>query len=191
MKKAVQDDGVALIPRVERRVVTAAEQAVGGFKIELEAETETEQAVSRGDAVARQNLVKINFTDTAAPRKNGSVLSAPGQTYSHAKALAAALRPRVWVAPVWDNLHCTDDSMEAILDPSVPGDAEPLLLTTVLPVRPDGERPWWRLVPDACRTGCHVVLTVPPGGETYTLTLLDARDEEMRVMETFAFRTEP
>ena len=111
--------------------------------------------------------------------------------HSVGKALAAALRPRVWVAPVWDNLHCTDDSMEAILDPSVPGDAEPLLLTTVLPVRPDGERPWWRLVPDACRTGCHVVLTVPPGGETYTLTLLDARDEEMRVMETFAFRTEP
>ena len=56
-----------------------------------------------------------------------------------------------------------------------------MIVPTVLPVRDEGERPWWRFVPDACRTGCHAIVTVPPGGETYTLTLLDARDEDMRV----------
>ena len=109
--------------------------------------------------------------------------------HSIGKTLAAAIRPRVWVAPVWDNLHCTDDTMEAIFDPSVPDAEQPLLLPTVLPVRPDGERPWWRFVPEPCRTGCHVVLAVPPGGETYSLTLLDASDEAMRVSAEFEFRT--
>lgn len=110
--------------------------------------------------------------------------------HSVGRSLAATLRPRVWVAPVWDNLHCTDDSMESIFDPAVPDAEQPLLLPTVLPVRPDGERPWWRFVPDACRTGCHVVLAVPPGGETYSLSLLDARDEEMRVVAVYDFTTD-
>ena len=56
-------------------------------------------------------------------------------------------------------------------------------------MRPDGERPWWRFVPEACRTGCHVVLTVPPGGETFSMTLVDARDEEMRVAAEYGFST--
>jgi hypothetical protein len=81
--------------------------------------------------------------------------------------------------------------MASILDPAVPDDEQPLVLPTVLPVRPDGERPWWRFVPEACRTGCHVVLAVPPEGETFSLTLLDARDEEMRVSAEYKFQTEP
>lgn len=105
------------------------------------------------------------------------------------KALAAALRPRAWIVPVWDNLHCTDDTMEEILDPSVPDAAQPLLLPTVLPVRSDGERPWWRFVPKACHTGCHVVLTVPPGGTTFRLTLLDARTEDMLIADEREFQT--
>jgi len=71
----------------------------------------------------------------------------------------------------------------------IPDAAQPLLLPTVLPVRDDGARPWHRFVPDECRTGCHVVLSVPPGGENYTMTLLDARDEDMRVVWERSFAT--
>ena len=45
-------------------------------------------------------------------------------------------------------------------------------------------------VPDACRTGCHVVVTVPPGGERYSVSLLDARDEAMRVATERVFLTD-
>ena len=78
----------------------------------------------------------------------------------------------------------------SLLVPDAPDDAQPLLVPTVLPVTEAGERPWWRFVPDACRTGCHAVVTVPPGGETFRLDLLDARDEAMRVVDSRTFRTD-
>ncbi len=105
------------------------------------------------------------------------------------RALAGALNPQVWVACVWDVLHMTDDTAEVMFPADIPDAAQPLLLPTVLPVRDDGARPWHRFVPDPCRTGCHVVLSVPPGGENYTMTLLDARDEDMRVVWERSFAT--
>ena len=111
--------------------------------------------------------------------------------HSTGRVLAAAIRPLVWIAPVWDQLHLTDDTAESLLIPGAPDSEQPLLVPTVLPVTDAGPRPWWRFVPEPCRTGCHVVLSVPPGGETFTMTLLDARDEEMRVTAVCEFETEP
>ena len=110
--------------------------------------------------------------------------------HSTGRALAAALRPRVWIACVWDQLHLTEDTVQPLIVPGVPDDEQPLILPTVLPVTDAGERPWWRFVPDACRTGCHVVVTVPPGGERYSVSLLDARDEAMRVATERVFLTD-
>ena len=42
-------------------------------------------------------------------------------------------------------------------------------------------------VPKAVYDGAHIVLTVPPGGETYSLAFLDARDEEMKVINELGF----
>ena len=109
--------------------------------------------------------------------------------HSGGRRLAAALDPRVWIAPVWDNLHCTDDTMESLLAGKEPVDA--LVVPTVLPVRFDGERPWWRFVPDACRTGVHAVVTVRPDGESYALDLLDARTEDAPALAHFDFETSP
>ncbi len=36
-------------------------------------------------------------------------------------------------------------------------------------------------VPEAVYEGAHIVLSVPPGGESYSLSFLDARDEKMTV----------
>ena len=101
--------------------------------------------------------------------------------HTTSRALAAALRPRVWVAPVWDQLHCTDDSMELLPEPGAPDDRQPVLVPTFLPNHPAPAPAWHRLVPAPCRDGCHAVVTVPPGGEPFSLELLDARDEAMRV----------
>ena len=109
--------------------------------------------------------------------------------HSIGRKLAQTLRPRVWIAPVWDNLHCTDDSMESIVGGVAPGPDAPLLVPTVLPVRPDGERPWWRFVPEACRGGVHAVVTVRPDGEAYALDLLDARSEDAPPVAHFDFET--
>ena len=128
------------------------------------------------------------FAEDALAEAIGPVSVAKLNHHGHhaiGRALAGTLRPRVWIAPVWDNLHCTDDTMEAIFDPATPDDAQPLLIPTVLPVRHDGERPWWRFTPQACRTGCHVVVTVPEGGETFGVELIDARREDGEVLDTF------
>lgn len=37
-------------------------------------------------------------------------------------------------------------------------------------------------LPKQVYNGVHSVIDVPPGGETFTLTLLDARDEDMRIV---------
>lgn len=108
--------------------------------------------------------------------------------HSMGAELAAALRPKAYVACVWDQLHCTSDAMAPLLVPDAPDALQPAIFPTVLPDGDDSE-PWRRRVPDACREGCHVVVAVPPGGETFTVTLLDARDEEMRVAAEFGFES--
>ena len=124
-----------------------------------------------GDAVGPCHVAKVNH--------HGH--------HSTGRALAAALRPRAWVACVWDQLHLTDDTAQSLLAPGAPDDAQPLLLPTVLPVTEAGERPWWRFVPAPCRDGCHVVVRVPRGGERFSIELLDARDESMRVRASYDF----
>lgn len=109
--------------------------------------------------------------------------------HSTGRTLARALRPCAWVASVWDQLHVTDDTVESLLVPGASDAEQPLLLPTVLPVTEAGPRPWWRFVPEACRDGCHVVLSVPRGGKRFSIALLDARDENMRVRERFEFST--
>jgi len=43
------------------------------------------------------------------------------------------------------------------------------------------------LFPDAVYGGIHSVIDVPPGGETFSLSLVDARDEDMRVIYSRLF----
>ena len=45
-----------------------------------------------------------------------------------------------------------------------------------------GDKAWRKFVPHPCMDGCHVVVTVPAGADSYTISLTDARDEEMSVV---------
>ena len=42
-------------------------------------------------------------------------------------------------------------------------------------------RAWMKDVPEAVYEPAHIILSVPPGGESYSLSFLDARDENMTV----------
>lgn len=97
--------------------------------------------------------------------------------------LVAALRPRVWLAPVWWQLQCDRDTMMRLSSRTAyPGDR--LLLPGVLCEdrrKADVGCGYLADVPSAARTPSHVVIDVPPGGRTYTVSCLDPTDETCRV----------
>ncbi|MBR3086138.1 MAG: MBL fold metallo-hydrolase [Kiritimatiellae bacterium] len=104
--------------------------------------------------------------------------------------LAAALRPQAYVLCGWDQLHCTDDSVEAMLLPGAPDSAQPLIIPTAFPMLREGEKAWRKFVPSPCMDGCHIVVTVPSGADSFTISLIDARDEEMSVVQEIALPIE-
>ena len=110
--------------------------------------------------------------------------------FSMPAKLISALRARVWMACVWGQLHAVAPVMERLADRSLyPGDR--LLCPTVFPAerrREDAGKPWLADVPPEVFEGAHVVIDVPPGGETYSLTYLSAADEAMNVRGQMEFR---
>ena len=111
----------------------------------------------RADLVEDELAGCIQRCDVAKVDRHGHPPSA---------ARSPRLRPRVWVACV-RNLHLTEDSRVAARSGRAGRRTAPGRRSS--PSTEAGERPWWRFVPDACRTGCHAVVTVPPGGETFRL----------------------
>jgi hypothetical protein len=53
----------------------------------------------------------------------------------------------------------------------------------------EGDRFWMKDVPEAVYEGAHVVVTVPPGGERYSLSFIGASDEEMLVRSVMRFKS--
>ena len=105
--------------------------------------------------------------------------------------LVRDLQARVYAACVWDQLHVTDDTMTHLSDTSLyPGERTifPGVMTAERRAA-EGDRPWMRNVPEAVYDGAHIVLTVPPGGETYRITCLTAADESMRIKATFDYQS--
>ena len=102
--------------------------------------------------------------------------------------LAKALDARCYVACVWDQLHCTGDTMAALEQ----GPGEHVYFPGIVPtweIR-DGVRPPWMAKAAApCWEGAHTVLSVRPGGREYSMTLLSAADETMTVRGVMEFRT--
>ena len=105
--------------------------------------------------------------------------------------LVRDLQARVYAACVWDQLHVTDDTMTHLSDTSLyPGERTifPGIMTAERRAA-EGDRPWMRNVPEAVYDGAHIVLSVPPGGETYRITCLTAADESMRIKATFDYQS--
>ena len=110
---------------------------------------------------------------------------------SMCEKLVGALRSQVYVGCVWDWFHVDDGTMTRLADRSLyPGDRLlcPGVMTAARRTR-DGSRPWMADVAEATYEGAHVVFDVPPGGETFTLSLVSAADETLTVRSEIEMRT--
>lgn len=112
--------------------------------------------------------------------------------HSMSRGLVAALRAKCYVACIWDQLHITDDTMTRLADRTLyPGDRLffPGVFTKERQAE-DAGKAWTKDVVDAVKdTGAHIVLTVPKGGRSYTMTCLDATTKDFRVRATYRFDT--
>ena len=111
--------------------------------------------------------------------------------YSMPAPLVSALRPKVWVCCVWDQLHNVAPVMERLCSHDLyPGFR--VVCPGIFPAErraEDAGSPWLDEVEPACFTGAHVVLDVGEGGKQYSISCLDARDESMTVRSVFRFST--
>ena len=134
----------------------------------------TEDALA--EAVGRVHVAKLNH--------HGHHSMFPG--------LVKALQARVWTCCSLDQQHCTDDTMVRLADRSLYGGPR-LMLPTYMPLnRP--ETPAGRgYLSDVARCvidqPCHVVLDVPPGGETYTFSCFSAIQAGNPLKGEFTFIT--
>ena len=108
------------------------------------------------------------------------------------RKIVAALRPKVWLSCILDTLQNQADVMARLADRSLyPG--ERLLCPTVFPAsrqKADANSPWIGDVAPASFGAGHVVIDVPPGGETFSVCYLTAEDESMVVTARYDFKTE-
>jgi len=106
--------------------------------------------------------------------------------------LVAALKATCYTACIWDQLHVTPDTMRTLADRRLyPGDR--FFYPCVFPkerLAEDAGAEWLKDVADGVKVdGAHVVLTVPEGGKSYTMTCLDPADMDLRVKSVKTFRT--
>ena len=101
--------------------------------------------------------------------------------------LAKALDARCYVACIWDQLHCTDDTMRWLEEGPGAHTYFPGIVPTIEIAKDGKRRPWMEKCPAPMWEGAHTVLTVPPGGKGYSMTCLSAADEAMTVKAAFDF----
>lgn len=105
--------------------------------------------------------------------------------------LVGALRARVWIACVWHQTHVLAETMERLCNRTTYPD-ERLIVPGVFSKErrtEDAGKPWVKDIPEEVYEGGHVVIDVPPGGETYTVSVLTASDESMAVRGVFHFKS--
>ena len=105
--------------------------------------------------------------------------------------LVAKLRPRVYLAAVWNQLQLSRRTMDNVADSSL-HDEPPTLMPCVIPEKrrtADAGRPWLKLAERAFDGGAHAVVDVPPGGKTYSVSAVSAADESMSVLSTRQFQS--
>ena len=103
--------------------------------------------------------------------------------------LVAALQARVWTACMWDQLHITADSLTRLSDRAAyPGPRliAPAVFSPERRFEDEGKDFVRDIAPEAFDAG-HVVLTVAPGGNTYTVAYVTADNESMKVTGAYDF----
>ena len=109
--------------------------------------------------------------------------------HSMPKALVAALQARVWTACMWDQLHITADTLTNLSDRTAYPGPRLVAAGVFSPERrfEDAGKPFLAdIAPESFAAG-HVVMTVSPGGKSYTIAYVTADDESMRVTGAYDF----
>ena len=153
--------------------------SAGDFSQRLEfpdgSETWPEKLVGR--AAGRVNVAKLNH--------HGCPWTAP-------REFVRDLSARVWVGCVLDaRFHVHGSTVAALADRGAyPGERIvcPTIYTTERRAT-EKDMPWFGLLPEATYCGTHIVLDVPPGGETYSLSFVPAADESMTVSSVMHFES--
>jgi len=143
-----------------------------------------------GDLASSNKFYPERLIGKAAGRVDVAKINHHG-CHSMPVELVRDLQARVYVACVWDQLHVTNNTMVRMSDTSLyPGERTifPGVMSTERRAA-EGDRVWMRNVPEAVYEGSHIVLSVPPGGETYRITCLTAADESMRIKATFDYKS--
>lgn len=111
--------------------------------------------------------------------------------YAMPTKLVKALSSQVWVGCTWDTLHMVDPVCARLADTSIyPG--ERVICPGCFPKsrrEEDAGKPWTAAVAPASFDCGHIVLDVPPGGKTYSISYLTADDESMTVKSVMNFKS--
>lgn len=106
------------------------------------------------------------------------------------EGIVSALKSRVYVSCVWDQLHNLPEVMERISDKSLyPG--ERIVCPGIMPKErreEDKDCAWMSDIAESSFEGGHIILNVEMGGEDYSITYLTAADESMTVRSVMKFK---
>ncbi len=122
------------------------------------------------------------------PKVNVAKLNHHGH-HTMPRELAAALDAQCYVAGVWHERHCTDDTMANLESVGRPHLYFPGFLPKLARNEDGtGKYPWTAKAAKPTWEGAHNVLSVAPGGDAYTMTCLTAKDESMQIKAVFDFK---
>ena len=111
--------------------------------------------------------------------------------FSMPSPLIKALSAKAWIASIWDQLHTVDEVMERLSDRNIYlGDR--VHFPTVFPDERRAAAAGKPFLDDIAEEtfglGAHIVVTVPPGGESYRISCLSVADESMTILGEYLFQ---
>ena len=104
--------------------------------------------------------------------------------------IVSALAARVWVANISNTREVSEDALERICNRNnYPGKRTlfPCVFADSRVETAQGKEYLSDIAPETFGKGCHVVITVPPGGEEYRVSCIDAADESMKIKGEYKF----
>ena len=104
--------------------------------------------------------------------------------------LVKALAARVWTVNVTNTREVSEDALQRICDRknyAGPRTVFPTVFADCRVAQAQGKPYLADIAPETFGKGCHVVFTVPQGGKTYSVTCIDAVDEDMRIKGEYHF----
>ncbi len=96
-----------------------------------------------------------------------------------------AVRAKAYISCIWSPGQVNSRTMERMASREIHQGFDPIIIPNLTPksrVLKYAESPFFKNIPSETQGGVHVVVKVAPGGDTWRIFLVDARDESMRVL---------